>query len=58
MARLICTEKDPWKPGMEKRIHPSSKPIPDSQQDGWPGGDTVTLRCPHCLSEFEIELPQ
>lgn len=28
------------------------------QRDGYPGGDWVTMRCPHCGTVWEQELPQ
>jgi hypothetical protein len=38
--------------------HSAAKEVHDSQQDGYPGGDIVTLRCPDCGKEWEAELPQ
>ena len=55
---LPCTAIDPWKPGDAKRVHRDAREVHDSQRGGWPGGDTVIYRCPHCKQEFEIELPQ
>jgi hypothetical protein len=38
-------------------LHPDARKIGD-QRDGWPSGDLVTMRCPHCGWEWEKELPQ
>lgn len=53
----ICTAENPWDrvPGWRWQ-HPAAVEI--TTKDGYPGGDLVTYRCPHCDLEFEVELPQ
>jgi hypothetical protein len=41
-----------------KCTHPKAREIHDSQIDGWPGGDIVTMECPDCGKQWEVELPQ
>lgn len=38
--------------------HEGAHEVADSQCDGWPGGDTVRVRCPSCGREWTEELPQ
>ncbi len=57
-ARHICTADDPWTPEKAPRgTHRDAHEIGE-QQDGWPSGDTVRMRCPHCKVEWTMELPQ
>lgn len=56
---FVCTAARPWRrisDGMPA-IHPDARELGD-QRDGWPGGDLVTMRCPHCGVSWEKELPQ
>jgi hypothetical protein len=56
--RHTCTADDPWSPAKSRSaIHPDAVEVGE-QQDGWPGGDIVTRRCPHCGHKWEEELPQ
>ena len=41
-----------------KTIHPNAKEVPGSQEDGWPSGDTVLIRCPDCGKEWTEEIAQ
>ncbi len=53
-----CTEDDPWREDMGRRgIHPEAHEVGE-QKDGYPGGDTVTMRCPTCGVTWTKELPQ
>lgn len=55
--RHVCTKDDPWTPENGKRAtHPDA--VEDGQSDGYPGGDMVDYKCPHCGLEFSVELPQ
>jgi hypothetical protein len=58
---FICTPEHPWTPDMRGPglfiLHPSAKEVGE-QQDGWPSGDIVTMRCPVCGYTWEKELPQ
>ena len=52
-----CTQEDPWTPETGKRgFHPDAKP--QSQKDGYPGGDIVDWHCPVCGTSWKEELPQ
>jgi len=54
-----CTPEDPWTPTTGKRgMHPDAEEVDGSQRDGYPGGDTVKMRCPTCGAEWREELPQ
>jgi hypothetical protein len=64
--QFICTAETPWTAirvppppqGFATMVlHPDAKKVGD-QRDGWPSGDLVTMRCPHCGHEWEKELPQ
>lgn len=57
-----CTAEDPWD-GLtfpdRRVVHPDAREVEyDSQRDGWPSGDLVDYRCPHCGHKFTVELPQ
>ena len=55
--RHVCTPDDPWTPEKSKRAdHPDAVEL--SQEDGYPGGDIVTYKCPNCGKRFKCELPQ
>lgn len=54
--RHICTKDDPWTPEKGRAIHPDA--VAGDQRDGYPGGDMVDYKCPHCGREFSVELPQ
>jgi len=54
----ICTAEDPWTPERGNRsVHPDARET-GPQRDGYPGGDWVTYKCPHCGRLFDVELPQ
>lgn len=55
---FICTKENPWTPETKasRFIHPDA--IEGEQRDGWPSGDLVDMRCPHCGHTWEKELPQ
>ncbi len=38
--------------------HEDAHEVNGSQEDGWPGGDTVRMRCSVCGHEWTEELPQ
>lgn len=58
MGPFICTAETPWRPEMKVGLilHPDAEE--GEQRDGWPSGDLVHMRCPHCGHEWEKELPQ
>lgn len=55
--RHCCTAEAPWHKGLGPAIHPDAKEVGE-QEDGYPGGDIVTMECPHCRLRFKVELPQ
>ena len=60
MDRIECTKEHPWdrvrRPGI-RIVHMESHEVGD-QEDGYPGGDIVTMECPNCGSRWKEELPQ
>lgn len=53
-----CQPGDPWTPAKNKRaIHSHAKEVKDSQESGWPSGDTVRVHCPICNHTWIEELP-
>ena len=58
MADFICTPENPWSPDKGRRaLHTNAHEV-GQQEDGWPGGDIVTMRCDDCGHEWKMELPQ
>lgn len=58
MADAICTADKPWD-GVTRGVrHPDAREVCGSQRDGYPAGDEVDYRCPHCGETFTVELPQ
>lgn len=58
MTQFVCTPENPWTPEKAKgAYHPLAYEIGE-QEDGYPGGDIVTYRCPTCGVEWRSELPQ
>lgn len=55
---VICTPKSPWDGRKGVRVqHEGAREIGD-QEDGYPGGDIVTMECPNCKHQWKMELPQ
>ena len=55
---FICSEETPWREGLPTPvIHPMADFVGE-QEDGWPGGDFVTMECPVCKTRWKTELPQ
>jgi hypothetical protein len=53
-----CTKDDPWTKEKSPRGFHSSAYEVGEQEDGYPGGDIVTYKCPHCGVTWRSELPQ
>lgn len=57
---IECTTEKPWSgdklPGDRVRHHDTEEV--GEQEDGWPGGDIVTIRCMNCGIRWKMELPQ
>lgn len=57
-GRWVCTHETPWNDGIPTPVtHVDAHEVGD-QENGWPGGDIVTMRCPNCGHEWKKELPQ
>lgn len=54
----ICTPERPWRESDGvPALHPDA--IEEGEQEsGWPAGDVVPMRCPHCGVRWKKELPQ
>lgn len=57
--RYVCALDHPWHYGLPTPVfHPAASEVRDSQRDGYPGGDIVTMECPVCGHQWEKELAQ
>jgi len=56
-TRFRGTAESPWSPDKGKASHPDAIEVGE-QEDGYPGGDLVTCKCPHCGVQWRAELPQ
>lgn len=55
---FICTPETPWRPGLPTPVkHPGTREVGE-QEDGYPGGDIVTVECVACGHRWKMELPQ
>jgi len=58
MGVFHCTKNTPWsKDKGTPVIHTDAHTIGE-QEDGYPGGDIVRMKCPHCGHSWKKELPQ
>jgi len=58
LIRHRCTADDPWTREKSRYgIHPDAREVGE-QRSGWPSGDIISKRCPHCGVSWEEELPQ
>ena len=53
-----CTAETPWKGQRAAFVRHADAYEVGEQRDGYPGGDYVDMRRPHCGTEWEAELPQ
>lgn len=53
-----CEPSNPWKPGGGPCYHPFAREVENSQESGWPSGDTIRNYCPVCGHSWTEELPQ
>jgi hypothetical protein len=58
MTQFVCTPENPWTPEKARGAHHPQAHEIGEQEDGYPGGDIVTYRCPVCGVEWRAELPQ
>ncbi len=52
-----CEPGNPY-PGKGRAYHPHAREVDDSQESGWPSGDTIRNHCPVCGTTWTQELPQ
>ncbi len=58
LTRFICTPKRPWtKADGFPASHTNTQEI-GGQENNWPCGDLITIRCKDCGAEWKEELPQ
>ena len=55
---FVCTAENPWNPGIRGYVAHADCYEIGEQEDGWPGGDIITKKCPHCGHVWKMELPQ
>jgi len=53
-----CTKEAPWKPEYGKPVEHEGAHEIGEQEDGYPGGDIVTMCCDNCGIQWRTELPQ
>ena len=60
--RKQCTLANPFHENRHEQgdrwEHDNVSEVPDSQEDGWPSGDTVQMTCGNCGQYWTKELPQ
>lgn len=57
----LCTADRPWpggRPPNGARVRHDNTQEVGEQEDGWPGGDIVTIECRNCGTRWQSELPQ
>lgn len=54
----ICTADNPWSKSEPRQPVEHPDAIEGEQYDGYPGGDLVPMKCPHCQHRWTMELPQ
>jgi hypothetical protein len=58
-GRFLCSPEHPMPFNAPGRwSHRNASEVDDSQEDGWPSGDTVRMKCPDCGASWRMELPQ
>ena len=57
-TRYRCTKENPWHKGIVGPSEHEGAYEVGEQEDGWPSGDLVRMRCPNCGVEWTKELPQ
>lgn len=55
---MICTKEKPWTPDMGFPVEHDGAHEVGEQEDGYPGGDIVTMECSNCGVRWKQELPQ
>jgi hypothetical protein len=57
-APFICTPENPWKREYGTPVRHSNVREVGEQENGYPGGDIVTVECTNCGHRWRAELPQ
>lgn len=55
---FICTAETPWPKGGPTPVQHVDAHEVGEQENGYPGGDIITMRCPNCGHQWRTELPQ
>jgi len=55
---MICTKENPWTPEKGFPVQHDAAHEVGEQEDGYPGGDIVTMECSNCGTRWKQELPQ
>ena len=57
-GRWLCTPEHPYNPDLDGVwAHRDTHEVGE-QEDGWPGGDIITIECRTCGIKWKQELPQ
>lgn len=54
----VCTPERPWTPADGTPVSHTNAHEVGEQENGYPGGDIVRMRCKDCGVEWRAELPQ
>ncbi len=58
-GRFLCSPEHPMPANAPGRwSHTNVSEVDNSQESGWPSGDTVRMRCADCGFSWRMELPQ
>lgn len=55
---FLCTKGRPWDGRKGLRVEHDGAREVGEQEDGYPGGDIITMECPNCKHTWKAELPQ
>lgn len=60
MNIIECTQESPWdgEKGIDDRVRHHNVREVGEQEDGYPGGDIVTMECENCGTRWKTELPR
>lgn len=53
-----CTKDTPWAEGLPTPVRHHNTHEVGEQENGYPGGDIVKIRCDNCGATWRTELPQ
>lgn len=56
--RRVCTKENPMPKGAEGMWEHTNAHEVGEQEDGWPCGDIVRMKCDDCGHRWKEELPQ